>query len=122
MNCTNIIAYSIACVAMIFEIVGIWSTYRLKHEAPIKMGKSNIDDDLKAADLASLGGNYDGKPSAREIQDELNRIISNYNTSVRKLVDSTNHINSESAKYFRLILIGFLLQLISVIVFLFQEL
>lgn len=121
MNSISIIAYILSCIALILEIIGIWRTYRLKHEAPIKIGNSNIEGDLRAADMATLGGDYDGKPSASDIQSELNRIIDNYNLSVKILVDSTNRINSKSAEYFRLILYGFLLQLVSVVIFLLQE-
>jgi hypothetical protein len=122
MNCINVIAYSISAIAMGFEIYGIFMTYRMKDSEPLKIRNSNLDSDARTKDFATLGSSSYSGASSRDIQDELNRIINAYNSSVKKLIESTNEKFKKSYSYFGWIVFGFILQVVSVSLFLLQEL
>lgn len=116
MNCIDLISNSLTIIASSLEAYGAFKTIKIKSSNPLKIKKSNIERDIRSAQLASLGdSNLSERELIREIESENNRIINDYNRSVDKLIEDTNTKDNEVSKYFKFIFAGFIVQIISVL-------
>lgn len=116
MKCIDVMTYSLTVIASSFEAYGAYKTIRIKSEPPLKIKESTLVRDLNNTYLNRLGSEELSQREISEtIQDDKNRIIREYNKSVEGIIQDNDRKDKLVALYFKYILTGFIIQIISVV-------